>query len=297
MAKNTSTPTLKHRIEYFGFRGLQMLCNTLSVEHGTAFVSALSRFFGRYSPLNKRALRNLGLAMPNLDAVKRQEIVTGMFDCLSRNAIEYLHLKTLLDDEKRIEIKGQQNLTDACAAGRGVVLVTGHFGNWEAVRVACMRMGHPPAIIYRAFNNPLVDAECKRLMQAIDAPIFHKGKRGTLGLLRHIRKGGVVMILTDQRFAGAPELPFFGHPAQTSLAAAELAQQYGASLLPVNGVRQGKDSRFNVTFENAITVGDGENAAREAMIGINASLERWINKAPEQYFWLHNRWGKNYVPK
>jgi len=144
-------------------------------------------------------------------------------------------------------------------AGKGAVLATGHFGNWEMIRVALARHGWPPALIYRAFNNPLFDDYAAAMMRVTDAPLFHKGRRGSLGMLRHIRAGGCTLILTDQRFSRAPEIPFFGKPAKTSLGPAEIAVNYGAVLLPVRSERVGKSSRFHVTVERGSNRGFVKN--------------------------------------
>ena len=280
----------RHRIEHAGLVAVRSVLSRLGLDRGAALAAALGRTL---SPaLRKRALANLRLAMPELDASQHRRIVTGLADHLARNAVEYLHLADLRDDPDRIAMTGADHLETARAAGHGAVLVTGHLGNWEAVRAACARLDWPPAIIYRQFNDPVIDAEAQRVMRALDAPILHKGKRGTLGLLRHIRKGGAAMILTDQRFNGAPQLPFFGQLAKTALAPAEIAQEYGAALLPVCGIRRGRSSRFDVTIDPPLILGSGDSAALDAMGAVNLRLETWIRETPDQYFWLHNRWGK-----
>ena len=279
---------LRHRIEHAGLVAVRSLFDRLDLDRGTALAAALGR--GLSPALRNRAFVNLRLALPDLDAADHRRIVTGMADNLARNAVEYLHLARLRDDPDRIALTGADHLEAARAAGRGAVLVTGHIGNWEAVRAACARLDWPPAIIYRRFNDPVVDAEAQRVMRVLDAPILHKGKRGTLGLLRHIRKGGAAMILCDQRFNGAPLLPFFDIPAKTSLAPAEIAAEYGAALMPVRGMRRGRTSIFDVTIDPPLALGSGETAPLDAMRDVNLRLESWIRETPEQYFWLHNRW-------
>ncbi len=290
--RDSSTPTVAHRVEYAGFAAAHALFSRLSLETGTSLAATGGRFLGMASPLRKRADRNLAHALPDMSDAERAGILKGMFDHLARNAIEYIHLREIGDTPDRISISGEAHLLDAKATGKGAVLVSAHLGNWEAIRLACERLDWTPALIYRAFNNPFVDAESRRLMSAIEAPILHKGKRGTLALLRHVKNGGAVMILTDQRFTGAPELPFFGHPAKTALAAAEIAQKYDAPLIPVRGIRRGTESAFTVTFDAPLAVATGEPGALAAMTEVNRLLEEWIRQNPEQYFWLHNRWGK-----
>ena len=128
------------------------------------------------------------------------------------------------------------------------------------------------------------------MMRMTDAPVLHKGRRGSLGLLRHVRAGGCALILTDQRFSRAPELPFFGKPAKTSLGAAEIAINYGPALLPVRGERVGQSSKYQIVIEPPLAV-DGQSAEDVTTL-INSRVEAWARKHPEQYFWMHNRWGK-----
>ncbi len=280
---------ISHRIEYAGLSVARALLQRMSLDRGTAFSAAMAR---PLSPtLRRRTFRNLRLALPDLSQDAQNRIVSGMADNLVRCAVEYLHLAEIRDTPDRIATTGIEHLEEARKAGRGAVLVSGHLGNWEAIRAACARVDWTPAIIYRRFNNLQFDAESQRLMRAFDAPIFHKGRSGTLGMLRHIRKGGAVLILSDQRFAGAPEIPFFGIPAKTALAPAELAKQYGAALLPVRGIRRGRASRFDVTIDAPLHIANDDMAPYDTMQEINRRLEAWIRETPDQYFWLHNRWG------
>jgi len=280
---------LAHRLEHAGLVAMRGIFERLSLDRGASIAAATMR---PLSPaLRKRATANLRLAMPGLEEAEYRRIVTGMTDHLTRVLIEYLHLAELRDTPDRIAVTGIEHLEDARARGRGALLVTGHLGNWEAIRAACARVDWTPALLYRAFNTVAVDEEGQRRMRALDAPVFHKGKRGTLGLLRHVRRGGVAMILCDQRFAGAPPVPFFGLPAKTSLAPVQIAQEYGAALLPARGIRRGRESAFDVTIGAPLAPGKGDDAAIETMTEINGLLESWIRETPEQYFWLHNRWG------
>ncbi len=278
-----------HRVEYAAFAAVSALFERMSLDRGTALAAALARPLAPV--LRARALANLRLALPELSDAEHRRIVGGMADHLTRLAVEYLHLAELRDDPARIAVEGLEHLEDARAAGRGALLVTGHFGNWEAVRAACARIDYTPAILYRQFNTRRIDEEGQRRMRALDAPLFHKGRRGTLGMLRHVRKGGAAMILCDQRFSGAPLVPFFGHPARTALAPAQIAREYGAALLTVRGVRRGRSSAFDVTVDPPMDTAD---TTPEAMMAeVNRRLEGWVRAHPEQYFWLHNRWGRD----
>lgn len=285
---------LSHRVEYAAVQSIVQTIGNLPLGPATGLGAGIARSAARLNALRKRADRNLAYAMPALDADRRRTISIEMLDSLTRTMVEYRYLNTFLAEPDRIEVEGLEHLYAAQAAGQGAVLATGHFGNWEMIRVAFAHQGWPPALIYRKFNNPLFDAFAMKTMGAIDAPIFHKGRRGALGMMRHVRGGGAALILTDQKFSRAPELPFFGQPAKTSLGSAEIAINFGAALLPVRGERLGRSSRFRVVIEPPVAV---ENRTPElVMTEINSRVEAWARAKPEQYFWMHNRWGKVQPP-
>ena len=282
--------TFLHRLEYAAVQLVAQTVCRLPLDIGPSIGGAAGRFFGKFSGLRARALKNFSYAMPDIEDGARSAILTEMFDGLTRMLLEYAYLQKFSDDPNRIEIEGLEHLHAARDSGQGALLVTGHFGNWETIRIAFARHDWPAALIYRAFNNPLFDAYSRKLMSVVDAPIFHKGRRGSLGMLRHVRGGGAALILTDQRFNGAPEIPFFGHPAKTSLGAAEIAINYDVVLLPVRGERIGRSSKFRVIIEPPIKT--ETRSAEDVTAEINNRLETWVREHPEQYFWMHNRWGK-----
>ncbi len=281
----------KHRLEYAALQIVAHTVGNLPLGAAMTVSAAFARSIGMRTSLRRRSERNLAYAMPDLTESERADILERMFDNLARVALEYRYLRRLSTEPDRFTVSGLEHVNAAREAGKGAVLATGHFGNWEMIRVALARHGWPPALIYRAFNNPLFDDYAAAMMRVTDAPLFHKGRRGSLGMLRHIRAGGCTLILTDQRFSRAPEIPFFGKPAKTSLGPAEIAVNYGAVLLPVRSERVGKSSRFHVTVEPPIATEECEPTKVAAEI--NLRLESWVREKPEQYFWMHNRWGKD----
>ena len=105
-------------------------------------------------------------------------------------------------------------------------------------------------------------------------------------MLDHLRTGGKIMILVDQRNSGAPFLEFMGHPAETVTVAAQLAIKTGAALVPVRASRDIVNRCFDVTIEAAVAVSDAESMMRT----VNDRISVWINEKPEQWFWFHRRW-------
>jgi KDO2-lipid IV(A) lauroyltransferase len=234
----------------------------------------------------KRIESNLDLIHPDMPRAERRALSRAVGDNFARLMAEYMRLPELARTPGLFDVEGGAHLTGAAAAGKGVVLVTAHYGNWEFVRLAAAGLGAPAAIIYRAFNNAGFDAIAQTYIAAAGTPVLHKGRKGARALLRHVIGGGAAMILIDQRQTGAPLIPFLGRVAETAPAAAALALRTGAALIPVRATRLADGRRFKVEFEAPIAHGDEVAMTR----AVNDCISAWVEEHPGQWFWLHRRW-------
>ena len=233
----------------------------------------------------RRAEENIARIWPGMPAPARRRLVRAVGAAFARLGIEYLHLERWARSAA-IEVEGATHLAAARASGCGVLLVSAHYGNWEAIRLAVRAAGAECAILYRAFNNRYLDRFAQRHLARTGTPVLHKGRAGVRDMRAHLAAGGTGLILIDQRNSGAPFLPFLGHPAETATAAASLARATGAVLMPAMA-RRGEDGRrFLVRFETPVESADPEAAMTEA----NARIGAWIEADPTQWFWFHRRW-------
>ena len=166
--------------------------------------------------------------------------------------------------------------------------MTAHFGNYDVARAALIARGHNMGALYRRMRNPYFNAHYVRSISAIGTPMFEQGRRGMMQLVKHLRGGGVLGILTDLYAGGAPALPFFGQPARTSLVTAELALKYDALLIPTFSIRQENGLDFVVRLEQPIPHTDPETMTR----AVNDELETLVRTHMGQWFWIHRRWKK-----
>lgn len=233
----------------------------------------------------RRAEANLALVWPDRPPSERRRVLRAAGAEFTRLMIEYARLDRFLRD-LRVETDGAEHLLAARDAGRGAVLVSAHYGNWEAARLAALRLGCETGIIYRAFNNRYLDRFTLELIPVAGRPVLQKGRQGMRQLVQHVARGGFVLILVDQRNSGAPFIDFLGHPAETVTAAAELALKTGAALIPARATRNVAGRRFDVVFEAPVTGGD----ARAMMAEVNRRIGAWVEERPEQWFWFHRRW-------
>lgn len=239
--------------------------------------------------LRDRVEGNLRLIFPEKDAAWRAAVRRGVGDTFARTIIETM---TIRDFQRRArwtepEGPGWQAMLDALATGKGVFLVSGHFGQWEAVRGLLLSRGMETGGIFRPIKNPFLNADYTACLEAGGRPMVDRDKAGLREMIRHVRGGGIMSILMDQYTKRGQEIDFLGHPAPSGTMIAELAVKYDLPMIPAYGTRQ-PDGRIRIDFEAPIPRGTAVEMTQAAA----DSLAARIRATPEQYFWLHRRWVK-----
>ena len=278
-----------HFLVNLAARGLIGIALALPYSTRVRFVGWLMRrIIGPVAGYSARAEANLALIWPDRSPAERRAIAQACLDNAGRTLIENYSTRAFQDRARAIEPAGPgfAALRAAQAARRPVILVSGHFGNYEAARAALVVRGFAIGGLYRNLSNRYFNAHYVRTMQAFGGPVFPQGRQGTAGFVRHLKAGGQLVLLFDQDIAGAPALPFLGRPARTALSAAELALRLGADLIPFFATRTPDGLGFSVELDAPIPHSDAETMMREA----TAALERRILANPGQWFWIHRRW-------
>ncbi len=258
---------------------------------------AVARAIGPRLPVSRVADRNLRLALPELDRAARRQIIRGMWDNLGRTTAEVTQLDQLSRSESGAgwAVEGEAHATLVKNHPGPVILITAHLGNWEMLARASTAHGIPLATVYRAGPNPYVEAMITRLRVAGafgTMRMFPKGATGARQALGHLRGGGRLVLLIDQKMNDGIPSRLFGHVAMTAPAAAALALRTGALLVPAFCRRLGP-ARILASVEAPLAVpGSGDRAADVAALtqAINDRLEAWIRQQPQDWLWLHRRW-------
>ncbi|MBV8505237.1 MAG: lauroyl acyltransferase, partial [Alphaproteobacteria bacterium] len=148
-----------HRLEGWGAALCFAAFGLLPLDWASAIGGALARAIGPRLGISKRARLNIGRALPGLSAAEIEHIVAGTWDNLGRVAAEYPHLRQIrvFEPGGRVETHGFEHIDRAVAAGRRMIIFSGHIANWEIGMLAAVQYGAEVAQIYRAANNPLVD--------------------------------------------------------------------------------------------------------------------------------------------
>jgi KDO2-lipid IV(A) lauroyltransferase len=290
-----TTRRLRWPAEAAAVHGWLGLTGALPVAQASDLGARIGATLGPRVPYSRRALANMRLALPDLDAAAHGRILREMWANLGRQAAEYAHLETLGDPAGGyIEIEGLAHLREVRAGRAPAVAVSAHFSGFEAMQVLLSRLVSESVFIVRQPNNPRVVAPLDLRRRVGGGRTSPKGRTGGREALRVLNRNGLVVILADQRMSDGIQAPFFGHMAGTPAGPAQMALRHGAPLLPVRIARVAP-LRFRLTIEPPLPLPeDGDAAARRLAItsALNRRIESWIAAHPADWLWLHRRWPK-----
>ena len=193
----------------------------------------------------------------------------------------------------RVEVEGLDHLKAAVAQGRGVLLLTAHFGNWELLAAANAQTGYPLSVVARPLDSPVLDRLVARFRESGGVLVIPK-RRALRRVLEALRRGSMVGILLDQNTSRREGVfvPFFGDLASTSKSLAVLAFSSGAPVVPVF-IHREPGGRHRVVVEPAIpppSTGDREQDILAFTAAFANIVEARIRQGPEQWLWIHRRW-------
>jgi Kdo2-lipid IVA lauroyltransferase/acyltransferase len=189
----------------------------------------------------------------------------------------------------RVELRDAERLHAGAAEGRGVLLLSGHFGNWELLAASHALTGRTLSVVMRPLDAPLLDRLVARFRLRTGAEFIAK-RHGLRDVLDALRRGRMVGVLLDQNASRSEGVfvPFFGIPASTSKSLALIALRTRTPVVPVF-IRRLPDGRHSVEVDPPVEVPpDGDVVAYTA--AFNRAVETAIRRAPEQWLWLHDRW-------
>ena len=270
-------------------------------EHDAIVVPWAGRFLYRFLPLRRQViLDNLRLVYG--ERVGEDEIVQlaqAHYGHLWRLFVEFLKFRWLSQERKMamVRIENVEAFASALGQNKGVLILTGHFGNWEVSTIA--GLNHYPQMrgrfhfVRRAIKPGWLDALVTRRFNEAGFGVFPK--RGSLdAMLDRLAAGDAIVFPFDQhaRPPDGIEVDFFGHSAWTFKSLAIIALATGAPVLAATSWREA-DGRHVLRFEepmSPIECAKTGEAIRLNTRAYNAVLERAILRRPEQWYWVHRRW-------
>jgi KDO2-lipid IV(A) lauroyltransferase len=193
-----------------------------------------------------------------------------------------------------VEIEGLEHLMGPIEEGRGVVLGTGHAGNWELFNATLGIFGVPMTIAVRELKNPQFDSVVTSLRAQFGTEVIPRGASAGRKLLEALGRGRAVGLLIDQDIPSIPGVfvPFFGRPAWTPSGAAMIALKARCDLVP-GFIHRRPDGSHLIKIEPPLPVpsdGSLENRVWELTAAMTAKIEWQVRAWPEQWVWMHRRW-------
>lgn len=295
-ARGEREPTLSHRVQYGALRGVIGALRRVGMGPAGAVGAGLGKLGYRPLAIRREVVeRQLRAAFPTLPPDEVRRIARASYANLGRTTTETA-LLPLYDRERIIDmfddVEGWSIVEERLARGKGLILVSGHLGNWEVGGAYLAARGLPMHAVARYMENPLFDRYLTRTRERIGMAIVHDDE-AVRRVPRALRNGNAVAFLVDQGAVGLAStwVPFFGRLAKTPRGPAVFALRLAAPVVFGVAIRQ-PSGRFRLTFEPIDTTptGDLEADVERIVTDYTAALERWVRRAPEQYFWHHRRW-------
>lgn len=287
---------LSHRLEYAGLRVLMSLTRRLAPARASRVGDVLGALAFRVPGMRKKLVmehmaRVFGMSG---DSEELRAMSRSVYRQLGRTAVEHARLLAgrTTDLRVRLDVSGEDHIARARNEGRGVILITGHFGYWELLGATVAMLDYPITVVAKKLHNPAVDGLVHAGRERLGMAVATMDK-APAAVYRALRRNECVGLLADQDAgAGGVFVDFLGMPASTYQGPALFALRTGAPIVPCFIIRSGPE-RHRVCFETPIeAIPTGDEPADIARItqAYTDVLARYIMDYPDHWFWVHRRW-------
>lgn len=245
---------------------------------------------------NDVALANLRYAFGAYYKGEPVETIADRFSGhLFKMILELANIRKIIKKmDDYVELRNLDRLKIALQKEKGVLLPSGHFGNFELGALALAWAGLPVSVLIKKMRNPFIDRDLTHIRQSLGTEVLDIDRAGR-GILGSLKRNRIVCILGDQDVGlmRGTMVDFFGHPTSTPTGSARMAIQTGAPILPCYIYRK-ENGTHVLEVEPALEVDCSRNLREKEIKRITQEisllLEKWISAHPEQYFWVHRRW-------
>jgi len=292
MSKSNLQINLEYGVARFVLAVFSGLPLRVAMRAGASLAVCFSWFAGR---LRRTGERNLEIAFPELSIGQRRRLLHRAFGNLGRLLGVFSHFS---NDNQRLQdliiCEGLDHLSHAQAAGRGVILFTGHIGAWELSSFALSLFGHPLSFLVRRIDNPKIEAMVDRARTHLGNRTIDK-RSAAREMLAILREGDTLGILVDLNTLDREAIfvDFFNQPASTTFMVAKLALRTGAAVLPVFAPWDNERDRFVLKVDPPLSIertGNEEEDVKRLTQQYTRIVEDYVRRYPDQWLWIHRRW-------
>lgn len=287
---------MQNKIEYIIFLAFSGFVRVLGLNLSRRLSYLLAMFFYYCIPIRKETvIENLTAAFPEYNEKRIKEIAKGTYRSFLITLMEILYLPSLNVEGMRNFLSSEYNnvITDAFNRKQGLILLSGHFGNWEYLAMSmAVKVNIPFTVIVKDQRNGLVSKWLNSMRTKFNNKIVLLGP-SIRQIYKELKEKNIVALVADQRGdASGLRVTFFNRPTALNSGPALLSLKTGAPIAYGLAIRQ-PDYTYKIVVEEISLdnlTGTDEEKVKEITQRHTAFLEKYIRQYPEQWLWMHKIW-------
>jgi Kdo2-lipid IVA lauroyltransferase/acyltransferase len=291
-----SVKKIKWILEFLALKTLMVVSRCIPSSKRTQLGRKLGRFVYKRLKFRRSVVEeNLRFAFPN-SAKSVGQLADKVYQNLGVTLLEFLSMDNLTPKSilNQVEFDGIHHLHDFKKSGQGVLLTTGHFGNWEMLAASINASGINGHYVVRSQSNPYVDKLQNDIRVSAGLKVIKA--EDIRPLVKALRAGDLVGILPDVHAGdNGVIVDFMNRKASTTKGLAYFAWKFNCPIVP-SAIFRKEDGGFKAIFKAPIYP-DPDMSEEEAVYSLTvahtAALEEFIRQQPDHYFWVHRRWKIN----
>ena len=279
--------------EYIIVHFLFIILYFLPINFVSKIGGILFRIFGPFTKSHKIAINNYKKVFATTSSKEAKNMVMQSWDNLGKTVFELSILNKIVNTKnKKISIRGLENLESLIKKKQQLIFFTIHQSNWEILPSVFDKIGFNVGVIYRHINNKYINKLVlyKRNQSISSKNSFYtpKGKQSAKDILEAINKKSSIFLLIDQKDSAGEKIKLFNYDAKTQTGFLKIAKKYNLKLIPVQNIRHGIND-FIVKFHPPLSNFEKNISNDQTMLTIHKIIEKWILENPSQWLWQHNR--------
>lgn len=283
---------------YLAVRSVLAVVQALPIHLARGVAKLLARLAYTVDKRHREVARdNLRQAFPGqYSDAELNRLVLGVYEHFIGLVVEIAFLPRKLhvsNWRKYLDLIGGDKIIDGLTSGRPLLIVTGHFGNWEMAGFALGLLGFKTYAVARVLDNPYLERFLKSFRQKTGQTIL--AKKGDFDQMQELLENGAVIATLADQDAGPRGLfvEYFGRPASTFKSIALMSIEFNVPIVVIGTPKIALPMTYEIVAEDAIEpteYSSRPDAAKALTQRFTSSIERLVRRHPEQYFWLHRRW-------
>jgi len=240
--------------------------------------------------------RNLQFTHPELSQESIRILSRRVFQNIGITFLEICQMTCFSREDvlRKVRIRGKDNLDNAVKSSKGIIIISGHLGNWEMgpLLVSCY-LQKPLVVVARKIHPEMLDRWIHRLRVRFGNIVIDK-KRALPKMARTLNRGNILGLLIDQgtKLSRGIEVKFFDQTANSTPAPALLARRYDSPVLPAFCIREA-DAGLTLVIEPPLVLKRTDDLRADLQENtqiMTSAVEKAVREHPEQWFWFHKRW-------